>query len=288
MKRLLVVSCCAVLVSAGAARVRAADWSGVESVFGRKGVQQGIVFTMSFPRSDLHVTVDSIVLEPAFALTSWVGFRSMGSTAMIMGDMALLETEIDTVMRTLVAGGLEITAVHNHLLHEQPQIIFMHFGGRGDAEKLAALVKSALVLTGTPLTDPPPPPPPAEWGNVESLMGYPGTRRGNVLHFGIPRIAAVQENGMDIPPALGIVSNINFQRVGANAAVTGDLVLISTEVSAVVNALLRNGIAVTALHSHMLYEVPRLYFLHFWGVGAPEKLARALRGAMEWTASERK
>lgn len=288
MKRVLVVSCAFLFSCLPLAQALCADWSGVESVFGRKGNQQGIVFSIAFPRADLTVKVDSITLEPAFALSSWVGFRSMGSSAMIMGDMCLREDEVEPAMKKLVAGGLDVTAVHNHVLHESPRIMFMHFGGRGDAVRLAELVKSALQVTGTPLGEPVAPSDTAAWGNVESLMGFTGKRTGRVIHFGVPRLAAVTENSMDIPPALGVASSINFQKVGENAAVTGDLVLISSEVNPVVKSLTDNGIAVTALHSHMLFEVPRLYFLHFWGVGNPETLARALRGALEWTASARK
>jgi len=184
---------------------------------------------------------------------------------MIMGDLVLLDREIAPVTARLVASGIEVTALHNHIVNESPSVMYMHFGGYGDAKALAEKMKAALALTGTPVT-----PPPAtatatelDWSKVEATLGWSGQRKGNVLQLGIPRVEKIIENGMEVPPFMGMATAINLQMVEEKAATTGDFVLLANEVNPVVKALTENGIAVTALHNHMLFESPRLFFLHF-------------------------
>jgi hypothetical protein len=268
---------------------QAQDWQAVEKVFGKKGTQQGDMFKMAFPRSDLRVNVGEVAVEPALALTSWMAFKPMEHDVMIMGDMVLLDSEIAPAMQKLIASGLEVSALHNHIVGETPAIKYMHFGGHGDAVKLAEAMKSVLALTGTPMTPAPPPPQTAvDWSSVESVLGATGQRKGNVVQFSIPRAETISENGMDIPPFMGMATAINIQSVGEKAATTGDFVLLASEVNPVVKALTENGIAVTAIHNHMLFESPRLFFVHYWGVNVPAVLAKGLRAALDKTNSQKK
>lgn len=257
------------------------DWSSVEKVFAQKGKAQGSAFKLTFPRSDLSVQVGGVKVEPGLALTSWIGFHKTGSKAMMMGDLVLLESEVGPVTAKLVEHGLQVTALHNHLLESNPPVLYLHFGGKGDPGQLATAMRSVLGVTATPLT----PPKPAaaatyDWTKVEAIIGRKGEKKGDLLQFGIARREKVMEHGMEIPPLLGVGQAVNLQAVGDKVATTGDFVLIGSEVNPVVKALTEHGIAVTAVHSHMLFESPRLFFLHFWGYGDPEKVAAGLKAAL--------
>lgn len=266
------------------------DWQSVERVFNRKGTVQGDVLKISFPRSDLKVKVGDVLVEPGLALTSWVAFKKSGDHSMMMGDLVLLDSETAPVIAKLVASDLEVSALHNHIIGESPSIKYLHFGGHGDPTALAQAMMAVLSVTKTPLASPQPPQAPTayDWSKVESILGRSGARKGNVLQFGIPRAEKITEDGMEIPPFMGMSTAINMQLVGEKAATTGDFVLLANEVNPVVHALTENGIAVTAIHSHMLFESPRLFFLHFWRVDEPEKLARGLKAALDKTNSEKK
>lgn len=266
---------------------QAPDWQAVEKVFGRKGTTQGEVFKITFPRLDLKVKVGEVAVEPALALTSWIAFKPMKHQTMIMGDLVLLESEIAPVVAKLVAENLEVTALHNHIANESPPLMYLHFSGTGPAPKLAEDMKAVLALTGTPMGAPPAPSDTTvvDWSKVEAIFGRMGQRKRDVIQFGFPRKEAISENGMEISPFMGMATGINFQGVGDKAATTGDFVLLGSEVNPVVKALTENGIAVTAIHSHMLFESPRLFFLHFWGFDEPDKLARGLKAALDKTNS---
>ncbi len=265
------------------------NWQSVEKVFDRKGILQGGVFKVTFPRSDLRVKIGEVSIEPRLALTSWIAFKQMGNNAMMMGDLVLLDREIDPVISKLVSNGIEITALHNHLVNESPSVMYMHFSGEGDPVKLAQTMKSALAETNTPLTTPKAKTeqssPNINWSKVISILGKTGKQEGNLLKYSFPRAETITENGMDIPPSMGMAAPINFQMVGEKAAAYGDFVLLGSEVNPVVKALTKHGIVVTAVHNHMLFESPRLFFLHFWGFDAPEKLANGLKAALEKTNS---
>ena len=257
------------------------DWRAVEAVFDRQGIHQGDMLKMTFPRTELKVVVGDVTISPDLALTSWAAFKPMAGGAMMMGDLTLLESEVPAVMRALASQGIEITALHNHLLNERPTVMYMHFRCLGAAAKLAAALKAALSETSTPLAAAPPSAPKLDWSRVESILGYTGSHKGSVLQMGIPRRSATVENGMEIPPFMGMANAINFQTVGSKAAITGDFILVAAEVNPVLRVLTTHGIAVTALHSHMLEESPRLFFMHFWAVGDPAVLAQALHEALE-------
>ena len=268
------------------------DWKKVDETLGRSAAVSADVHRYGFPRSDLQVTLDGAAIRPAFALGGWVAFKPMHDGAMIMGDLVLLETEINPVMAKLIENGLEITAVHNHLLRANPATFYMHVGGHGDPVKLAAAVRTALGESKTPLAAPAspasPPPIDLDTAQLEQIIGAKGQPNGGVYQFSVPRRDAVNENGMQIAPPgpMGVATAVNFQPTGGGkAAITGDFVLVGEEVNPVLKALRSNGIEVTAIHSHMLAEQPRLIFMHFWANDDAVKLARGLRAALDATAS---
>ncbi|MCW2244177.1 DUF1259 domain-containing protein [Azospirillum canadense] len=265
------------------------DWRAVDEAMGRSGAMQpGDVHKYSIPRTDLKVTVDGVAVKPALALGSWVAFkddRKEGSGhAMAMGDLVLTETEIAPVMKSLVESGLQVTAVHNHILRASPATLYMHIAGTGDPVKLAQAIRVALAKSAM-LQETPSPAEQAlglDTAALEAALGQKGKAAGGTYQFSIPRAETVQDMGMEIPPAMGTAIAINVQSAGdGKAATTGDFVLTTEEVEPVVQALVANGIEVTALHTHMLGEEPRLIFMHFWGVDDPAKLGSGLRAALD-------
>jgi hypothetical protein len=268
------------------------DWQKVDDAFGRKPAVAGDVHRYGFPRTDLTVTLDGVTIRPALALGGWVAFKPAHGGAMVMGDLVLLETEINPVMLKLIEGGLEITAVHNHLLRASPATFYMHVGGHGDPARMATVIHDALSASKTPLAPPaaagPPPAVDLDTVQLDQIIGVKGQANGGVYQFNVPRRDPVTENGMQMTPAapLGAAIGINFQPTGSGkAAITGDFVLTNNEVNPVIKALQSNGIDVTAVHSHMLDEQPRLFFLHFWANDDALKLAKGLRAALDKTAS---
>jgi biotin operon repressor len=268
------------------------DWQQIDATLGRKPAVSGDVHRYGFPRTDLSVTLDGVGIKPTLALGGWVAFKPAHGGAMIMGDIVLLETEINPVMAKLIEGGLQITAVHNHLLRANPATFYMHVGGHGDPAKMAGVIRDALSLSKTPLVPStaaaPPPAIDLNTAQLDQTIGVKGQANGGVYQFGVPRRDQVIENEMPIAPAgpMGLATAINFQPTGGGkAAITGDFVLAGNEVNPVIRALRSNGIEVTAVHSHMLDEQPRLFFLHFWANDDAAKLARGLRAALDETAS---
>jgi hypothetical protein len=272
---------------AGAAEI---DWKKVDGALGKTAVVSGEVHRYGLPRSDLQVTLDGVTIKPALALGGWVAFAPMHGEVMVMGDLVLLETEIAPVMTKLLDGGLDITAVHNHILRASPATFYMHVGGHGDPEKMAAVIRSALAASKTPF-DPPPTtagPAPAvdlDTAKLDQIIGVKGTAAGGVYQFGVPRRDPPMESGMPVTGPLGGANAINFQPTGnGKAAITGDFLVTGNEVNPLIRALRAGGIEVTAIHSHMLDEQPRMFFIHFWANDDAEKLARSVRTALETTA----
>jgi len=264
------------------------DSVALEKAFGKKGTVQGNVYRVTFPRSDLKVTINGFPVAPGLALTSWVAIHKMGQSSMMMGDFVMLDTEEPKVVAKLVSLGLGVTAIHNHLVGETPAIKFLHFSGNGDAVKLAEDIKSAFALTGTPLG---PSAAPAastvDWSAVEAVLGTKGKKAGTTISYSFPRNERLMESGMEMPASMGMATGINLQMEGGKAATTGDFVLLADEVNPVVKALVENGINVTAIHNHMLYDEPRLFMMHFWGVGDPGKIAAGLKAALDKTNSKK-
>jgi hypothetical protein len=290
-----VVSC---LVACNFVSVRAqddptADWKPVETALGRSGqMQPGDIYKFALPRRDMKVVKDGVTVAPGLALGSWLAFKKMGNEAMVMGDLVLTEDEIEPVMLKLQQNGIEQTSIHNHLLGETPRVIYMHIAGHGDPVVLARSLASALALTKTPF---PPTAPPAaaqtldlKTAQVEQTLGYSGKANGGVLQFSVPRREKISDSGMDVPPAMGTATAINFQPTGqGKAAISGDFVLLAAEVNPVIRALRTHGIEVEAMHNHMLFDEPHLYFMHFWANDDAVKLAQGLRAALDETNSQK-
>jgi hypothetical protein len=264
------------------------DWKDVELAIGRAGsMQPGDVYKVGFPRNDLDVSTDGVAMKPALALGSWAAFKETGGGhVMAMGDLVLLESEVNPVIDALQKGGIEQSALHNHLIGESPHVMYVHFTGHGDAAKLAQTLHNALALTKTPLEAPAAPAvaPPAldlPTADLDHIIGRAGKVAGGTYQFAVPRSEKIIEHGIEIPPSMGVATAINFQPTGnGRTAVTGDFVMIASEVNPVLRELRAGGIAVTALHSHMLDEQPRLFFMHFWANDDAKKLAAVLRSAL--------
>ena len=266
------------------------DWNKVDAALGKTATVSGDVHRYGLPRSDLHVTLDGVTIKPALALGGWVAFAPMHGEAMVMGDLVLLEAEIKPVMTRLLDGGLDITAIHNHVLRASPATFYMHVGGHGDPEKMAAVIRSALSASKTPFDSPattagPAPSLDLDTAKLDEIMRVKGTSNGGVYQFGIPRRDPIMENGMQVTGALGGANGINFQPLGnGKAAITGDFLVTGNEVSPLIRALRAGDIEVTAIHSHMLDEQPRIFFVHFWANDDAQKLAHSVRAALETTA----
>jgi Domain of Unknown Function (DUF1259) len=293
MRKMLwtMVSIFAASFAAGAS-AQEIDWQKVDDTLGRKPAVSGDVHRYGFPRTDLAVTLDGVAIKPALALGGWVAFKPMHGETVVMGDLVLLESEINPVMLKLIEGGLEITAVHNHLLRASPATFYMHVGGHGDPAKMAAVIRDALGASKTPLATPaaaaPAPTVDLDTAQLDQIIGVKGQANGGVYQFAVPRRDPVTESGMPITPVgpMGVAIAIGFQPTGGGkAAITGDFVVTGDEVNPVIKALRANGIDVTAVHSHMLDEQPRLFFLHFWANDDALKLAKGLRAALDKTAS---
>jgi hypothetical protein len=245
------------------------------------------------PRKDMKVVKDGVTVAPGLALGSWLAFKNMGSETMVMGDLVLTEDEIEPVMLKLQQAAIDQTAIHNHLLGESPRVIYMHIEGHGDSVALARSLAAALALTKTPAPAPAGPPPAPQsvdlsTAQVEQALGYTGTVNGGILQFSVPRVEKITEGAMEIPPAMGVATAINFQPTGqGKAAISGDFVLLASELNPVIRALRTHGIDVTAMHNHMLFEQPHLYFMHFWANDDAVKLAQGLRAALDQTNSQK-
>ena len=281
---------------AQAAPASNAKWAAVEAALGRPGMMQpgpANVIKFGFPRSDLTVLANGVTVKPAFALGSWVAFEDMErGRAMAMGDLVLTETEVASVIRALQQGGVEQTALHNHLLMESPRLMYLHISARGDAAKIATTIHNALQQTATPQTAPAPATADASGLDTTAIaraLGHAGKLNGSVYQVSVPRSERITAGGREIPPSMGVATGINFQSLGGGkAVVTGDFVLRAAEVNPVIRALEANGIEPTAFHSHMLDENPRLFFMHFWGNDDAVTLAKGIRAALDKTASKKK
>jgi hypothetical protein len=284
---LLVTFAAAQPASAQATAPASGDWSAVEQVLGRKGAMQpGEVIKFGFPRGDLQVTAAGVSLKPTFALGSWVAFKHSGKETVAMGDLVLAEAEVGPVMAKLQEGGVEQTALHNHILGELPRVMYMHIEAHGEATKIATAIHAALALTGTPLGAPAPPAAAAaidlDTAAIAKALGTAGKVNGGVYQVSVARAGKVMEHGMEVPPSMGVATAINFQPTGGGkAAITGDFVLTADEVNPVIRALTSHGIAVTAMHSHLLHVTPVLFFMHFWANDDAVALARGLRTALD-------
>lgn len=267
-------------------------WKSVEDAMGRTGqAQPGDVMKFAMPRKDLHVTLNGVEIKAGLALGSWIAFKMDHAGAMAMGDLVLTEDEVQPVLMKLQEGGIQESAIHNHLIGESPRVLYMHIASHGDAVQMAKAIHDAVALTKTPAPDANASTSAApdlgfDQKKVEEALGHTGKVNGGILQVAVPRSEQITDGGMVVPPSMGVATALNFQPTGGGkAAITGDFVLIGPEVNPVMKALRARGIAVTALHSHMLMENPRLFFMHFWANEDAVKLAQGLRSAIDLTNS---
>ena len=270
------------------------DWRAVEQALGKTGqLQPGDVLRIGMPRSDLAVTVKGVPVTAGFALGSYAAFKQIGDQVMVMGDLVLLDQEVPAVMSGLFAGGLEVTAVHNHLNEISPHVMYMHYEGHGDAVQLAKALRQALSASGTPLGAAAAPAaaggPTLDTKRIEQALGRAGRDIGaGVFQVTVPRAEPITAGGMPLLPAMGVTTVLNFQPTADGvAAITGDFVLLDKEVNPVARVLRQHGIDVTALHNHGLQETPRLFYMHFWANDDAGKLAEGLRAALDQTNSQK-
>ena len=278
----------------GQATAPAIEWARVDSALGRTGAMQpGDVRRYGMPRGDLKVTAAGVAIRPAFALGSWIAFKAHGSGAVAMGDLVLTHEELGPVVARLQEGGVQQTAIHHHIIQEAPRIAYVHIHGHGDPVAIATTVRAALGLTGTPPAGPASAPSAEPFGidttAITSTLGFPGRVNGGVWQVSVPRAETITSDGnFQVPPSMGLGTAINFQPTGGGkAAITGDFVLIGSEVNPVIKALSEHRITVTSLHNHLLDENPRLFFMHFWANDDAATLARGLKAALDLTNSQR-
>jgi hypothetical protein len=299
------------LLTLTSAASAAEEWQqAIATSLGKPGVAMpGNVYRVGLPRTDLKVTLDGVQLKPSFALGSWLAFQKMGNEVMVMGDLVLTEDEVNPVMKRLIEKGVEITAIHNHLLRASPSTLYMHVSGHGDVQELSTTLREALGASRTPFggatagATPPsgnagpgsagegPVPVQAtapdqaldlDTGAIDRTIGRKGKVNGGVYAVSVPRSETPKDHGMVVPEAMGSAIAINFQPTGGGkAAITGDFVLTADEVNPVIRALRANDIEVTAVHNHMLDDEPRLFFMHFWANDDAAKLAKGLRDALD-------
>lgn len=271
------------LLSSAAVSQTTPRWEVVEKAFGRAGTLNGGVYKVSFPRSDLVIRVGRTRVEPAAALGSWMAFRQDVSAAVVNGDLVLLSSEVDATLRALQSEGFEITAIHNHLAGERPQVMYVHFFARGDQEALAHALKRVLAGTATPIKPAVAAKPNITFDQkaIEAALDQSGHVNGSVLAFSFPRPHPIAMHQVMLPPGMGMATVMNFQASPQGVAATGDFVVREHEVNRVISELLEGGASVTAVHNHLLDDEPRMVFIHFWAEGEASKVAKTLRQTLD-------
>ena len=268
------------------------DTKAIEQAIGKPGELKDDVYKISLPRKDLSVSLNGVKLKPGFALGSWIAFKQAGNDAVLDGDLVLTEQEVGAVFGKLRMGGIQVSALHNHLIGETPKLMFLHIEGKGDAGKMATSVKEALRLTGTPMESGPAQATQAamnpteehdfDIGIIDKELGHTGKFKDGVLHVSVPRPESIKMHGTTLPPSMGMATAINFQSSEGNkVAATGDFVMDRDDVDRVTKALAEHGILVTALHNHLVHGSPDLYFMHFWANDTAEKVAKGLRAGLD-------
>jgi hypothetical protein len=281
-KRLLLGLCLFISVGLGLSQGYAADFSEVENILGVAGqIQEGAV-VFSFPRSDIKVVIDGDPVPTAFGFGSWTAWKVMGNDFMVMGDLVLLEKEINPVISALAEANINVTALHNHFIGEEPRIMYMHIGGMGPAATLANGVRNALDKTGTPKTKASASAPvlALDTKRIEEIIGHPGKAGGGVFKITLGR-PGVKMGGVELTASMGLNTWAAFAGTDERAYVAGDVAMTAPEVQKVIRELRKGGINIAAVHNHMLDEAPRIFFLHYWGKGPAEKLAETVQGAFD-------
>jgi len=271
----------------GASKV---DVQQIEQVTGMKGVEKNGEYKITVPQNDLNVVVDGFKIIPPMGLGSWAAFTRCGDSTMVMGDIIITESDLKPVQQEVIKQGLTITAIHNHFVRNHPNVMYMHIDGAGDVGRLSAGVKavfekvkevrgadpkaakadSVVNTLNIPLLD--------------SIIGQKGEMAKGVYKYVIGRPdITLKEHGIPVSSFLGFNTWAAWQGTRERAAVAGDFTMREEEVAPVIKALVENGIEVVAVHNHMVHETPRIFFLHYWGVGQAEQLAKGLKLALDQT-----
>jgi hypothetical protein len=291
----VLVMAAVVVAASGAAWAQDAklDTARIERLTGAKGKldEKEGVFKVSVPRSDLSATVAGVKMTPAMGLTSWAAFQPMADHFMVMGDVVLTEGQVSPAMDAALQNGLEVTALHNHFLGDSPRVMFMHIGGMGDQEKLAAAVGKvfAAIKTTTGQDQMPRAEVAAESAvdgkEIETILGHKSEANGGVYKVTIGRTTTM--HGQEVGNTMGVNTWAAFAGGPDQAVVDGDFAMTEDELQGVLKALRGHGINVVAIHNHMTHEEPRIVFLHFWGVGPAGELARSIRAALDTRSQKR-
>lgn len=271
------------------------DIAAIERITGMKGAEKNGEYKITVPQNDLNVVVDGFKIIPAMGLGSWACFTPCRDSAMVMGDIVLTEADLAPVQQEVIRQGFAITAIHNHFVRNHPNVMYMHIDGKGPVERLAGSVKAifgkvnevrghdpkegkADSVTNT-----------LSIARLDSIIGQKGELSKGVYKYTIGRPdVPLQEHGIPISSFAGFNTWAAWQGAPEKAAVAGDFTMLENEVEPVIKALIQNGIEVVAVHNHMVHESPRIFFLHYWGVGPAEKLAAGLKAALNETGRDQK
>lgn len=261
-----------------------APWDSVGRILRTSGTATGGYYRYGWPRRDITLRIGDVTVAPAVALGAWAGFSGDPADATMMGDLVLTRDELKPVLAELARQQIAVTAIHNHVVGE-PQITYVHFHGLGKALDLAPRLDRVLALTGTPrpVTTAPPPPVTIDTALVFRTLGLSGRAQGAVAQVSTVLVpGTVTMHGRTVTPALGYGTPINIQAVGPDRAVaTGDFTVLADKVAPVFEALTAHGITATALHSHLVGEEPKIYYMHFWADGPLADVLRGLRAALD-------
>jgi hypothetical protein len=265
--------------------VPASDLAEVAKILGFSGQTDEGAFVVRFGRSDIKVSIDGEPVPTALGFGGWIAWKDMGKEAMVMGDLVLLEKEVNPVISALQEANIQVTALHNHFFYEQPRIMFMHIGGMGDPVKMAQGIRNALDKTATPHSSSgsskgPEPALNLDTKKIEQIIGHSGKAAGGSFKITVGR-PGVKMHGVELTSSMGLNSWAGFVGTNEKAHVAGDVAMSSEEVNRVIQTLRKGGIEIVAVHNHMLDEQPRVFFLHYWGTGPAEKLAQTVRSAFD-------
>lgn len=254
----------------------------VERILGVSGQMQEGVLVVPFPRSDIKMTIQGESVPTAFGFGSWTAWKNTGAETMVMGDIVLLEKEINRVISALAEADINVTGLHNHFLWEKPRVMYMHIHGMGKAAALARGIRKALDKTATPRSQPAASSasPALDTKRIEEIIGHPGKAGGGSFKITVGR-PGVKIDGVELTAGMGLNTWVAFVGTKERAHVAGDVAMTASEVNKVIRALRKGGIDLTAVHNHMLEEQPRIFFLHYWGTGPAEKLAHTVREAFD-------
>jgi hypothetical protein len=262
----------------------------IEQVTGMKGVEKNGEYKITVPQHDLHMVVDGFKIIPAMGLGSWAAFTPCADSAMVMGDIIVTETDLKPVQEEVIRQGLAITAIHNHFVRNRPQVMYMHIDGKGSVATLAGNVKAIFDKVKQVRGKDPKEPAADSVVNtlniqqLDSVIGHRGELSKGVYKYTIGRPdVSLREHGIPVSTFLGFNTWAAWQGTPQRAAVAGDFTMLETEVAPVIKALVQHGIEVVAVHNHMVQEEPRIFFLHYWGVGPVDQLVKGFKAALDQT-----